>query len=40
MSICPFCHIEVEALGNDLAFACFDKYPVIDYPSTGMEQPS
>ncbi len=28
MSACPFCNIKDPVLGNELAFACFDKYPV------------
>lgn len=28
MSACPFCGIAAPALDNELAFACFDKYPV------------
>ena len=28
MKDCPFCHTQGAVLGNALAFACFDKYPV------------
>jgi len=28
MTICPFCNAQGAVLGNDLAFAQFDKYPV------------
>lgn len=28
MSACPFCQVDGAVLSNELAFACFDKYPV------------
>lgn len=28
MSACPFCAADHAVLKNDLAYACFDKYPV------------
>ena len=30
MSVCPFCHVLNPVLANELAFACFDKFPVND----------
>ena len=28
MNGCPFCAFDVPVISNELAFACFDKYPV------------